>query len=385
MSVYCTLPRRHQFSGINQRRNTVVSAEEARKLVDDLFNPIVAYDCNDSNDQNCGYVREQHHSIQVNRVNGPEESVNSSYCEANNYIDLNNTTNNLQNNNREYEKYSSVVRSSKSDHSLSGGASTLGATTRVANNQTSNLSNINISTNGCKNSETSYDSSATLYYAFDNFEDFRRRRKSLAPDFYGGGLTKSLYGTDSAYESSSPSIESLKGDPQKCKKKSKYFTLPTRRSNNKTRLKDNVHEIAKRLSNSNTGNHMIASNNSTNEYNSYGSALSVLSNKMSSNQTLNSKCVAKNSVNDKEFHCCCRSGCHLNNAIHSDRNTGPHTAGLGLHCCQQMLETLWEEPTVEASALVRSRSRPISSDSNPSKGSKNTKIEVLFAYFVYFL
>lgn len=376
MSIYCTLPRRHPFSGINRSRSTV-SAEEARKLVDDLFNPIVAYDCDDPNDRNEPNVAnpvQRQNQIGFNRVNSHEKSVygiyGTNYSDPNHYKDSNPMENIFRNNTRvekNYENYSSE-----------SSQSSVVVPTRVTNRHTTQISNIN---NNC---ETGSECSSKLYYAFDNFDDFRRRRRSLAPDFYGGGLTPSLYKTDSAYESSSPSYESLKSesDSQKFKKKSKYFTLPTRRSTGKNRLKDNIHEIANNFSNNkNITNGLVDKNDNKNNY---SNALSLqMPNKVNANQTSNGKCVPKNTVNHQEFHCCCRSGCHLNNSIHPNRNNGPNSVGLGLHCCQKMLETLWEEPSVEASALVRNR-RPISySSTNPCNGS-NKKIEVLFPYNVYF-
>ena len=387
MSIYCTLPRRHPFTGINQRRNTMVSAEEARKLVDDLFNPIVQYECDDTNEQNYDNPYDSRSSVAANQ-DSVYGSYGSNYCQTNNYTDS-----------LHMQKHLSTV----SESSRLSTASSLGAVvaTRINTNQTSNISNksSNINNNmpdGNQNAETSCNSSAKLYYAFDNFEDFRRRRRSLAPDFYGGGLTASLYGTDSAYESSSPSYESLKSDSDpKFKRKSKYFTLPTRRSSAKNRLKDNVHDIAKRFvtnaSNAKnvTNNAFIANTNTEcnanaipdNNYSNYSSAQSLLTNKVNANQAQNGNYVTKNSVSHREFHCCCRSGCHMNNSVHSNRQNQANSGGFGLHCCQQMLETLWEEPTIEASNLAKNR-RSIANSVNPTNpgNGSNKLIEVSLIY-----
>ena len=346
MSIYCTLPRRHQFSGINNRRNTVVSAEEARKLVDELFNPIVEYDCDDTNDQN---------SNQSHTPLPPEDSAYD--YNSNSSVDSNNFQNNLSS---IYGNYWPMASNRESDQRITQSA------VNTSNSDSKSCNDMN-------DKNQNQNSSTKLYYAFDNFDDFRRRRKSLAPDFYGGGMTSSFYGNDSAYESLSPSYESLKSDsgPQKFKKKSKYFTLPNRRSSGKTnRLKDNVHEIAKSIANNNN----INTNN--NNINNYKNALSSLSNKLESTHNSNANCVPKSGFSNKEFHCCCRSGCHSNT---SNRNTYSNS-NPGLHCCQQMLETLWEEPIVEATALIRNASRrPLSavtvSHNNSGTGSSN-KIQV---------
>jgi len=203
----------------------VVSVEEARKLVDELFNPIVAYDCDESHDESYKNLNEKLDSI---GSNGYQECVyGNSYSYDSNNNDSHNISNNL-NNLHSSRKYSPLVRTARSELSLDSGNGSKIVATRIAtnNNPISNVSN-NFNNNAAHNThETSYSSSAKLYYAFDNFEDLRRRRKSLMPDFYGGGISG---GSDSAYESS-PSYESLKslGDSnQKLKKKSKYFTLPT--------------------------------------------------------------------------------------------------------------------------------------------------------------
>lgn len=344
MSIYCTLPRRHQYIDVNQRRNTVVSAEEARKLVDDLFNPIVAYDCDDSYDENYRNHTEKQLSF---GVNAREECVYGSAFD-------NNNNDNYSENTR--QKYLPSVLNSQSDLCFNfGNSNTINGNKFVANNNT--LCNIsenfnNANTANSNSRETSYSSSTKLYYAFDNFEDLRRRRKSLMPDFYGGGISG---GTDSAYESS-PSYESLKSvtdSNKQLKKKSKYFTLPTRRSSKSNRQKDNVHEIDKNFESK------IAS--------------SLMPNKIFNENQNQVNITPKNAESHQEFHCCCRAGCH-NSIIHSNRNNYVNNAGL--HCCQQMLETLWEEPNSEATALVKTNRRPVSMTYSNPKQASNHKIEV---------
>lgn len=349
MSIYCTLPRRHQYIDANQRRNTVVSVEEARKLVDDLFNPIVAYDCDETNEESYGTLT-QPKGI-YNGLNGQEYRYGKSY-------DNNNNNDIISNSLCTSAKYSPSVRSAQSELCLNLGTASNASkviATRIANNASNISYNFN-NTNSSNTAETSCSSSTKLYYAFDNFEDLRRRRKSLMPDFYGGGG-----GTDSAYESS-PSYESLKSvceNNKPFKKKSKYFTLPTRRSNKNNKQKDNVHEIAK-----NFGTYEPKR------------VSSLLPNKTVNANQVDVNFTPINTNYNQTFHCCCRNGCH-NNIIHSNRNNNINNASL--HCCQQMLETLWEEPTIEATnALIKNTRRPVSmtySNNNTSPGSAH-RIEV---------
>ena len=324
MSIYCTLPRRYHnpvvhppTATIHQRRNTVVSIEEARRLVDDLFNPIVDDDydtkSNSSIDNN-NFVQQNYWTLNQ-RIYGKHDNYN---------LILNQTEPNI-----------AKVRAAQSEmclYHLSSGSGSGSSSQFTTSHQYLNDNQRESNFNGNK-----------TYYAIDKFEDIACRNSyNSKPDFYGG--------SDSAYESS-PSYESLKSfvmdqsvQQKQTKRKSKYFTLPTRRSNKFNKQNDNVHDVI----NTKMKFAQISAPKRTPLNPSIYYHEQESDNK---NDQLSTGSLALNNglspYNYQAFHCCCRSGCHQNRI-----NPSANNPNVGLHCCHQMLETLWEEPNAESNGLI---------------------------------
>lgn len=176
----------------------------------------------------------------------------------------------------------------------------------------------------CLNTKSNCDK-LKVYYAVDNFEDLKKIRRSSVSSFESevNFSSPNFYGdNDSAYNSSQESIKaSHRSLVNRVSTNTKYFTLPSRinrRAKKAASIESVFSEVkVEQVKQVNKPSDIVTSN----QVNDYATV---------SNDTSNS------------FHCCCLLGCHSKDKqlMVSSSFEKNHK----LHCCQNRLETVWEEP-----------------------------------------
>lgn len=225
------------------------------------------------------------------------------------------------------DSYSSLSTESTASSSVQPSSQDFQSSTHSFDNSTSDMISVrNSQSELCLNTKPNCDK-FKVYYAVDNFEDLKKLRRSSVSSF-GSDLNFSspnFYGdNDSAYNSSQESIKfSHRPLINRAPTNTKYLTLPSR-----------ITRISKKAA-------------------SVESVFSEAKIKPTKQKSNASDVVISNGANDyatvsidtsNDFHCCCLLGCHRNEkqSLVSSSFDKNHK----LHCCQNRLETVWEESQI---------------------------------------